>query len=62
VTVTWVAFSAVTVKVDEPPAEIEDGCAPIVTIGVPLGPVPVAPTDTVVLAVTLPLVPVAVAV
>jgi hypothetical protein len=33
VTVTDVAFAAVTVKVDEPPAAIEAGLAEMVTVG-----------------------------
>jgi hypothetical protein len=33
VTVTWVAFAAVTVKVDEPPGAIEAGLAAMATVG-----------------------------
>jgi hypothetical protein len=42
--VTAVAFVAVTVNVEEPPAAIEAGLAEIDTVGVVVGPVP-APTE-----------------
>jgi hypothetical protein len=57
VTVTWVAFAAVTVKVDEPPAVIEAGLALMVTVGAGA-----AVTVTVVFAEAFPPVPVAFAV
>jgi hypothetical protein len=56
--VTCVAFIAATVRVDEPPAAIDDGAAVIVTVGVS------ADTDTAIatVAVTDPVLPEAVAV
>jgi predicted S18 family serine protease len=57
VIVTWVAFTAVTVSVDEPPDAIEAGLAVIVTPGGGF-----AVTVTVVAAEVLPPAPVAIAV
>jgi hypothetical protein len=57
VIVTCVAFTAVTVKVDELPAVIELGLAVMVTVGAGFG-----VTVTVVLAETVPPAPVATAV
>jgi hypothetical protein len=59
VIVTPVAFVAVTVRTEEPPAVIEDGFAVIVTVG---DGVVAAATVTVTVAVAVPPVPVAVAV
>ncbi len=47
--VTWFAFSAVTAKVDDPPAVIDAGEAVICTVGAGLG-----VTVTMELAVALP--------
>jgi len=57
VTVTWVAFVAVTVKIEELPAEIETGFAVMLTVGGGFG-----VTVTVVLADVFPPAPVAAAV
>jgi hypothetical protein len=57
VTVTWVAFIAVTVNVDEPPGETEAGLAVMLTVG---GGFDV--TATVAFAEAFPPAPVAVAV
>jgi hypothetical protein len=58
VTVTWVAFVAVTIKVAELPALIEAGLAIMLTVGAGAG----ATTVTVAVAEALPPVPVATAV
>jgi hypothetical protein len=55
--VTWFAFTAVTVRVDEPPDMIELGLAVICTVGGGFG-----VTVTVTVADTFPPAPVAVAV
>jgi hypothetical protein len=59
VTVTWVAFVAVTVNVEELPEVMDVGLAVMVTVGVV---VVAAATVTVAVAVALPPGPVAVAV
>jgi hypothetical protein len=56
---TWVAAVAATVRIEEPPAEIDAGLALIVTVGEGLEAVL---TMTVAVAVTFPVDPVAVAV
>jgi hypothetical protein len=57
VTTTWVAFVAVTVRVDELPEVIEVGLALMLTVGAGEG-----DTVTIAVAVAFPPVPVAVAV
>jgi hypothetical protein len=59
VTVTWVAFVAVTVNVEELPAVMDAGLALMVTVGIVTV---VVPTVTEAVAVAVPPAPVAVAV
>jgi hypothetical protein len=58
VTVTWLAFAAITINIDEAPEEIDVGLAVMLTVGATAG----GNTVTVAVAEIFPPAPVAVAV